>query len=137
MLDYSMFFLLSALLLKHYIFDFPLQRSPALYSHKGKYGHLGGIKHAALHAWGTLIVMCFFAPPGVLGLILALSVLDGLIHYHIDYLKVLVTRKFNWSQMKGGADPHLAIYNQNYFDAIGLDQLCHNATYILLVLLAY
>ncbi len=130
--------LLAALLVKHWLADFPLQRHQYLYAHKGKYGHSGGIMHAMVHVMGTWAVMlCFFGihdPDGVH--LIWLPWLDGVLHYHIDWAKARITKARGWSGMVQYGRPHLAIYSQNYFEAIGPDQLLHHLTYVLIAWLA-
>ncbi|MFZ4125801.1 MAG: DUF3307 domain-containing protein [Rickettsiales bacterium] len=81
--------LLIFLLIKHFICDFMLQRRYQ-YENKGKYGHPGGLLHAGIHVVGTGIVLAWFIDP-ILALKLAL--LDGVVHYHIDFAKSNVNRK--------------------------------------------
>lgn len=69
------------LMLKHTIADYLLQRP---WKDKGIYGSRGGLIHAAHHVGGAFIVLMFYVsfPLAVL-----LSVLDGILHYHIDFAK--------------------------------------------------
>lgn len=108
---------------KHLIADFFLQ-IPYHYTNKGTYGHPGGIQHAFIHACWSMLVMCFWLPPIPLVLI---AVGEMIIHYHIDWAKVQLTKKMKWSDLKAG---HLEIYSNNYFHALGIDQLLHQLTYI-------
>lgn len=110
-------FLLMLLFMKHFIVDFPLQAHPYQYKNKGTYGHPGGILHSGLHAVGTLICLVFFAP---LQLAVILSVTDGLIHYHIDWAKMNLNKKFGY-----GPTTH-----EEFWVLLGLDQLLHALTYI-------
>lgn len=113
--------LMTALLVKHFIFDFPFQ-SKFMLDGKGYYLHEGGLFHAAFHSLGTAFVFCAFDMPEVAG---ALAIIDGLIHYHVDYLKVKVNR---WADLKPD--------NQMFWNALGADQLAHGLTYVLLIYLA-
>jgi len=108
--------LLSWLTLKHFIVDFPLQ-TQRMIDEKGHYGQLGGIVHAMLHAVGTFLVMIWvldFTSAVVIGL------LDGIIHYHVDWLKQNVTR---------GLTPA----DKDFWIWLGWDQWTHQATYIFIV----
>jgi len=111
--------ILAYLLVKHFVADFCLQASYQV-RHKGTYGHVGGLLHAAIHAVLTLPVLY-----AVLGdayrTIAALAAAEFLIHYHIDYLKEVVTRR---SQI--GPDAHL------FWVYLGFDQLAHQACYLAL-----
>lgn len=99
---------------KHFVYDFPLQ-AKWMYLNKGIYGHLGGIAHAMMHAVGTASVLLYFAPS-----FWWLALVDGIIHYHIDWAKVKINTKL-------GLAPDNSEY---YWWLLGLDQLLHAYTYI-------
>jgi len=103
---------LVALIIKHFVCDFPLQHKYQ-YLNKGRYGHLGGILHACLHGLGTLYVSyCFNAP-------LWYALVDVLVHYHIDWAKVRISKHYS-----------LTATNSEYFWwLLGLDQMLHYLTY--------
>ncbi len=113
--------LFTLLFLKHFIIDFPLQ-GPYQWMNKGTYGHPGGLLHAGLHGLGTSIVFAIFvvAPWAIL-----LGVIDAVIHYHIDWAKMNVNKKYGWK-----ADTH-----PEFWTALGLDQLAHYLTYSFLIYL--
>jgi Protein of unknown function (DUF3307) len=113
--------LITCLLIKHFICDFPLQAFPWMYKNKGIYGHMGGITHAAIHVFGTFLVFLFIAPLSACWL----ALLDGLLHYHIDYAKMNIGKKYNL----------LPNNSESFWVLLGLDQLLHQLTYVLLVLL--
>lgn len=110
--------IMAALILKHFICDFPLQRRYQ-YTHKGIYGHPGGLLHAVIHALGTLLVLVFFAP---LAIALKLAALDALIHYHIDWAKSRYNKSRNFTASSG----------DGFWITLGLDQCAHQLTYVLL-----
>ncbi len=112
------------LLFKHFICDYLTQNAYQI-THKGIYGHPGGLLHALLHALGTLAILIFFYPP-ILACVCAL--LDGLIHYHIDWLKARVTRKFKLKDRGATTQKFWALY--------GLDQFLHQMTYFGIILFA-
>lgn len=114
--------LIGALLTKHFICDFPLQ-THYQYMNKGYYGHLGGILHASIHAVGTLCVFYFFVP---LKMAILFAIIDGLVHYHIDWSKANLNRYFQLTPDNG----------HGYWVLFGFDQWLHQMTYILLVLWA-
>ena len=100
------------LIVKHFVCDFPLQTSPWMYANKGTYGHFGGIAHALVHGLGTWLVLGFWA-----------GVIDAVVHYHVDWLKVNANRHY-------GLTPS----NSDWFwILLGADQLAHMLTYIALV----
>jgi hypothetical protein len=111
--------LFTLLVLKHFILDFPAQ-TPYQWMNKGTYGHPGGLLHAGLHGLGTMLVFGIFIVPQwaiILGLI------DMVLHYHIDWVKMNVNKKYGWK-----ADTH-----PEFWIALGLDQLAHYLTYCLLI----
>ncbi len=111
--------LLSLLVLKHLIVDFPLQ-GPYMYKNKGTYGHLGGWTHAFMHGIFTYIILLFFTN---MNIAMLFGVADMLIHYHIDWAKVNICKFFNWKM-----DTH-----EQYWWMLGLDQYLHTMTYIAIV----
>ena len=102
--------------LKHFIFDFPLQTRYQL-RNKGIYGHPGGILHAGLHVLGSIPAIMIVAPP----LWLAALLLAGEfgVHYHMDWTKEQVLKKFGWTSRDYG-----------FWQALGFDQMVHHLTYI-------
>jgi hypothetical protein len=108
--------LLALLFTKHLIVDFPLQR-PYQWKNKGTYGHPGGILHATLHSVGTFVCLCWIIP---LPLCLVLGMIDGLVHYHIDWAKMNINRAQGW-----GATTH-----EQFWVLLGVDQYLHAMTYI-------
>lgn len=113
--------LMAALLVKHFICDYPLQL-PYMLNEKGSYLAKGGIHHAILHGIGTGIVFALF---GLTSIAIVMAVLDTLIHYHVDFLKMKINQ---WGNLKPN--------NNRFWHLIGLDQLVHQLTYVLLVALA-
>lgn len=113
---------LALLQVKHFLFDFVFQTMYQL-KNKGTYGHPGGILHAGLHVFGTLLVLLVVLPP----LSLALIVLIGefVVHYHIDWGKEQIVRRFRWTD---GA---------NFWRMIGLDQLMHQLTYVAILAILF
>jgi hypothetical protein len=114
--------IVALLFTKHLIVDFFLQ-TKFQWSNKGTYGHLGGVLHASLHAIGTLLVFVFFVSPPMAVLV---ACLDGVIHYHVDWLKMNLNAKMGW-----GANTH-----EQFWWLLGLDQYLHAITYIGLIALA-
>jgi hypothetical protein len=114
--------LLSSLALfevKHFVCDFVLQTA-YLYRNKGIYGHRAGLIHAGLHALGSLpaIVLIGGAP----GLIAVLVIGEFLVHYHVDWLKLHIDHHYR-----------LRIDRSAYWIIFGVDQLLHQATYIVIL----
>jgi len=116
--------LLSSLALfevKHFVCDFVLQTA-YLYRNKGIYGHPAGFIHAGLHALGSLPAILLIG--GAPGLIAVLLVGEFLVHYHVDWLKLYIDHRYR-----------LRIDRSAYWIVFGLDQLLHQATYIVMLAL--
>jgi hypothetical protein len=107
--------LLSLLFVKHWFVDFVLQTDDMVKS-KGIYGSAHGILHSLQHALFTLCLLLLATSP-LLAVILA--TFDGLVHYHVDWLKM------NY----GCRD----ITKKEFWNHLGLDQLAHALTYILII----
>ena len=75
--------LLTFLFTKHILADYFFQRA-WMFPDKGVYGAWGGVAHAITHAILTSFILMFFTDVFTAQ---ALAVLDGLLHYHIDYIK--------------------------------------------------
>jgi hypothetical protein len=104
--------------IKHFICDFVLQNENML-KDKGVYMAPGGRNHAAIHALGTLIVLLLIFPwdIGAHMFAIILALLDGVIHYHVDWAKT------NLNQGLTPADRKFWLW-------FGADQGLHYLTYI-------
>lgn len=113
--------LLILLQVKHFLFDFVFQNLYQL-KNKGIYGHPGGFVHAGLHGLGTAVILLSlsFAWPLVLNIV----VLEFLFHYHLDWSKEMLLKRLNPS---GKAEGTL------FWRLIGLDQLLHQLSYLVIV----
>lgn len=106
-----------AFFVKHFICDFPLQSTPWMYRNKGSYGHIGGITHAAIHGYGTGVVLAICGAGN--GDVLGMAAVDMVVHYHID-----------WAKMRLGVSLNLKPDNSEWFwILLGFDQLLHYLTY--------
>lgn len=114
---------LLALQLKHYVFDYLLQ-TPYQFSNKGSYGHPGGIVHAGLHALGSIPALLILSVSP--GLLVALVVGEFVVHYHLDWSKEQIVRKFAFKDTQ-----------QGYWAIFGADQLAHQLTYIVILAIAH
>jgi hypothetical protein len=108
--------ILFLLFTKHFIVDFLLQ-TPYQYLNKGKYGHMGGVIHAYLHALFTYWIFFFFTTPVIS---LGFAFLDMIIHYHIDWAKVNVNDRYGYK----------CNTSDKFWVLIGLDQYLHALTYL-------
>lgn len=106
------------LFLKHYIIDFVMQ-TDEMVKGKGIYGNKEGIWHSAQHAIGTFVVSAICIEQAVYWV--GFAVLDFIVHYHVDFIK-----------MKYGCRD---ISKKEFWNQLGLDQLMHYTTYLLMVVL--
>ena len=104
--------------LKHFVVDFLLQRSYQ-YSNKGTYGHPGGLLHAGLHAIGTWFCLFWVNPFWAV----VMGIFDAVVHYHIDWAKTNINSRFGWT----------ATTHEEFWWLLGLDQLLHAVTYIIII----
>jgi hypothetical protein len=105
-------------MLKHFTAEF-LMQSPYMYLNKGTYGHFGGILHALIHGFLTVLILrghplLFFSDAVLAGLI------DMMVHYHIDWAKVSINEKFGWKSNT----------SDKFWILMGFDQFLHMLTYI-------
>lgn len=114
--------LLLLLQIKHYWADFGIQTYGQTVR-KGIYRDIVGISHSLDHVWSTLIVLLLFSLywPLSAGVILAAAFIEGLAHYHIDWIKV----RFGCKDMTRSA----------FWNQFGLDQLAHQLTYIAMIVI--
>jgi hypothetical protein len=106
----------TALCVKHFIVDFPLQTSYQ-YLNKDKFLHPGGLLHALLHGIGTFCCFVWFVS---MDYVIWFAYLDAMIHYHIDMWKVNINQKLCYTSTN----------SEKFWWLLGLDQLLHYLTYI-------
>ena len=100
---------------KHFIFDFPLQNEDMI-KEKGTFLAPWGVVHSLNHGgWTAFIAMLFVGWAGII-----LGVIDLVIHYTVDYVKV----RFGTKEM-----------NKHFWVEFGLDQAVHQMTYVMLAVL--
>jgi hypothetical protein len=102
---------------KHFIADFVLQ-TDQMVREKGIYGAQQGIYHSLIQSAGTFLAFCWIHP--ALGV--ATAFLDFLAHYHIDWAKININKKYSYTPA-----------DHKFWFWLGLDQLAHQLTYIFLV----
>ena len=102
---------------KHFFADFVWQTNQMV-QEKGIYGARYGIYHSLIQSAGTFLAFAWMHP--VLGL--ATAVIDFLAHYHIDWAKININKKYNYTPQ-----------DKQFWFWLGLDQLAHQITYIFLV----
>jgi len=111
--------LLIAFILKHTLADYYLQFSWMI-KEKSIYGAWGGIAHSGLHGFLTFIVLFTLYP----WLAILFAILDGILHYHIDYVKSNL-----WKSKNLTSSDHM------YWAIHGTDQALHFVTYALIIAL--
>lgn len=126
-MEASILFILAALVMKHLLVDFIMQ-TPFMYRNKHIYMHMGGLAHAAEHTMFTVMIFAMF---GWIAIVAGL--LDFVIHYHMDWIKMKVTANKGYSSYN--EDGTLNVTSENYFFWLGIDQTVHSLTYIGLVAL--
>jgi hypothetical protein len=112
--------LILLLQLKHCYADFVIQTYVQTVK-KGIYRDPIGISHSVDHVWtsiAVLLIFSFFVPTNPFVLI-GVCLVEGIIHYHIDWIKV----KY------GSKDQTKPIF----WTQFGLDQLAHQLTYLWMV----
>lgn len=102
---------------KHFVADFVLQ-TDRMVVEKGIYGARYGIYHSLIQSVGTFLAFCWIHP--LLGILTAF--VDFLAHYHIDWAKININKKWSYTPA-----------NKEFWFWLGLDQLAHQLTYVLLV----
>ncbi len=115
--------ILTFLLLKHFVVDFPLQNQYQ-YKNKGTYLHPGGLLHSLLHGVGTGLVVGF-----VLNVYVGLwmGVLDAAVHYHVDWAKVKLNNRYQLTPTS----------SEKFWWLLGIDQLIHQLTYVIIVVMIF
>lgn len=115
----SIFVLLGLLFIKHWYIDFVNQSNEEVHG-KGIYGNAHGLMHSIKHGVATFAIMFLFLADPLMAVIL--GVIDFATHYHIDWAKININKKFNYT-----------IENPKFWAWLGADQLAHSLTYLMLV----
>jgi hypothetical protein len=110
--------------LKHLVVDWCWQPEYE-WRNKGTYGHWGGVRHALKNAVGTCA--CFVPFVTAWPLLLWILVLDFMIHYHVDFGKMMINHHYAWSPT---AHPQ-------FWWLTGADQALHQLTYVLLIWISF
>jgi len=114
-------------LVKHFICDFPHQiQTPWMYENKGTYGHMGGLVHAGIHAVVSALVLIMFRDlEHTFFVYLGILNFEFFVHYHMDWFKVWWCKRNNYKPDNSHA----------FWFWLGLDQLVHGLTYVIMVAL--
>ncbi|MGD9293815.1 MAG: DUF3307 domain-containing protein [Roseobacter sp.] len=111
--------LLCLLQAKHMFADYFLQTKIML-DGRETYIHLGRFLHAGVHAAGSTIAFMLVGTP--FSFILPVVLIEGVAHYHIDWLKGKFT-----------ADQRLTPADAAFWRATGVDQALHQFTYVVMI----
>jgi hypothetical protein len=87
---------------------------------KGIYGNWIGLGHSIKHGLATTVI--FFAAVWDFQLAVMIGFADFFIHYHTDWAKININKKYNYT-----------VENPKFWMWLGLDQLVHSLTYVFLV----
>lgn len=115
----SIFLLLALLFIKHWYIDFVNQSNEEV-AGKGTYGNAYGVMHSIKHGLSTFII--FWAFTGAFEYSVILGVIDFVLHYHIDWAKMNINRRYEYTAE-----------NPKFWMWLGFDQLLHSLTYLFLV----
>ena len=110
--------IISLLMIKHFLCDFVFQSAYQL-QNKGVYFHPGGLLHSGIHIVGTFVVLV--TVPAAWTTFLAILVGEFMLHYHIDWAKEQAMKRFGLGKGRG------------FWILLGFDQLLHQLTYVLIV----
>jgi hypothetical protein len=87
---------------------------------KGIYGNAHGVMHSLKHGIGTGLIMWLFISDPLMAIMLGF--IDFALHYHIDWLKININKRYNYTAE-----------NPKFWAWLGADQLAHSLTYLGLV----
>ena len=121
-MEYFAIGLFALFTVKHIVADYILQFSWMIRD-KGFYGEIGGIAHSGMHAFLTLFVLLLANTGLHIILLTLLSILDCVIHYHVDWVKSNIWREKKYTSQ-----------DQMYWVTHGVDQGLHFMTYVLIIL---
>lgn len=112
----TLFVLLIAFQIKHFLCDYPLQGQYMLGKFKEKDWELPLAAHALVHAVFTFFIAAFFG----LQIAIAVALLDFGIHFIVDRIKVNTSRG-------------LTTQNPKFWWFLGLDQFAHHITHYAII----
>lgn len=115
----AFFTLLIGLEVKHYVADYFMQPGWML-AGKGDLRHPGGYAHAGVHAGFSAVVLFVAGTP--LAVLAALVVAEWVVHYALDYGKILYSRGV-----------HVNSSPRRFWALHGIDQLTHQLTYAAMI----
>jgi hypothetical protein len=90
----SIFILLGLLFVKHWYIDFINQSMEEVVG-KGIYGNAHGLMHSIKHGFATFLIFALFTQDFAYSVII--GVIDFVLHYHIDWAKININKKYNYT----------------------------------------
>jgi hypothetical protein len=116
--------LLLLLQIKHWYADFKIQTYLQTVK-KGIWLDPIGVSHSLDHAWATMLALLVFSlfVPVPAWLIVCIALVEGVIHYMIDYTKVKYGCKDNTKPL--------------FWNQFGLDQLAHQICYLIIAVVVF
>jgi hypothetical protein len=115
----SIFILLALLFVKHWYIDFVNQSNEEV-AGKGLYGNAHGLMHSIKHGVVTFLIFWLFLTEWPISIVIGF--IDFVIHYHVDWAKMNINRRWNYT-----------VADKGFWAWLGADQLAHSLTYLLLV----
>lgn len=115
----SIYVIFILLFVKHWYIDFVNQSMEEVVG-KGIYGNAHGLMHSIKHGVATFLIFWWFLSNWPLAVIVGF--IDFFLHYHIDWTKININKKYNYTPE-----------NPKFWWWLGADQLAHQLTYIFLV----
>ena len=117
--------LLVLLQIKHWYIDFVNQSMEEVHS-KGIYGDFHVIMHSAKQALGTLVAILFVTGMDYFAYAAVLAFIDFALHYHIDWSKININKKKNYT-----------VETPEFWAWLGFDQLLHQLTYLFIIWMVF
>ena len=114
----ELFLFLILLQIKHWYIDFVNQTDVEVVG-KGIYGNWNGIAHSGKQAFGTFVAVLFVTGWTYVFWAGVMALLDFLAHYHIDWAKININKKYHYTPQ-----------DKQFWVWLGADQLAHQITYI-------
>jgi len=114
----EVFLFLILLQIKHWYIDF-VNQSEAEVVGKGIYGNQEGINHSLKQALGTFLAVLIITGFPYIVWAGILAFIDFFLHYHIDWAKININKKYNYT-----------VKDKQFWAWLGADQLAHQLTYI-------
>ena len=111
--------------IKHWYIDFVDQSMEEVVS-KGIYGDAAGINHSAKQAIGTFFAVLMVTGWPYIAWAGIISAIDFALHYHIDWAKINLNKKYNYT-----------VKDTAFWIWLGFDQMLHQLTYLFIIWMVF